>query len=129
MNTNARSVVNKIDELKIYASLTQPDIIAITETRRTRGDCIETFKMLRGFTKVDNSTWLTLLTRHDGPQTRLSSDPLSLETKPARLDLRKYFFSVRIPPIWNALPLPVRQSTSVNQFKNSYDKFKKNQSA
>ena len=46
-------------------------------------------------------------------------------TKPARLDLRKHFFSVRIPPIWNALPLPVRQSTSVNQFKNSYDKFKK----
>ena len=97
--------------------------------RRTRGDCIETFKMLRGFTKVDNSTWLTLLTRHEGPQTRLSSDPLSLETKPARLDLRKHFFSVRIPPIWNALPLPVRQSTSVNQFKNSYDKLKKNQSA
>ena len=32
MYTNARSVVNKIDELKIYASLTQPDIIAITET-------------------------------------------------------------------------------------------------
>ena len=32
MYTNIRSVVNKIDELKIYASLTQPDIIAITET-------------------------------------------------------------------------------------------------
>ena len=65
--------------------------------RRTRGDCIETFKMLRGFTKVDKSTWLTLLSRDVGPQTRLSSDPLSLETKPARLDLRKHFFSIRIP--------------------------------
>ena len=30
--TNARSLVNKIDELKIYTALTQPDIIAITET-------------------------------------------------------------------------------------------------
>ena len=79
--------------------------------------------------KVDNSTWLTLLTRHEGPQTRLSSDPLSLETKPARLDLRKHFFSVRIPTIWNALPLTIRQSTSVNQFKALYDKFQKNQSA
>ena len=85
--------------------------------------------MLRSFTKVDNSTWLTLLTQNEGPQTRLSSEPLSLETKPARLDLRKHFFSVRIPPIWNALPLPVRQSTSVDQVKNSYDKLKKNQSA
>ena len=97
--------------------------------RRTRGDCIETFKMLRGFTKVDKSTWLTFLSREVGPQTRLSSDPLSLETKPARLDLRKHFFSVRIPPIWNALPLTIRQSTSVNQFKALYDKFQKNQSA
>ena len=97
--------------------------------RRTRGDCIETFKMLRGFTEVDKSTWLTFLSREVGPQTRLSSDPLSLETKPARLDLRKHFFSVRIPPIWNALPLTIRQSTSVNQFKALYDKFQKNQSA
>ena len=97
--------------------------------RRTRGDCIETFKMLRGFTKVDKSTWLTFLSREVGPQTRLSSDPLSLETKPARLDLRKHFFSVRIPTIWNALPLTIRQSTSVNQFKALYDKFQKNQSA
>ena len=97
--------------------------------RRTRGDCIETFKMLRGFTKVDKSTWLTFLSREVGPQTRLSSDPLSLETKPARLDLRKHFFSVRIPTIWNALPLTICQSTSVNQFKALYDKFQKNQSA
>ena len=52
MYTNAMSVVNKIDELKIYASLSQPDIIAITETRRTRGDCIETIKMLRGVGNV-----------------------------------------------------------------------------
>ena len=94
--------------------------------RRIRGDCIETFKMLRGFTNVDNSTWLTLLSRQEGPQTRLSTDPLSLETKSARLDLRKHFFSVRVPPIWNALPLPIRQSTSVNQFKNSYDTFQQN---
>ena len=42
----------------------------------------------------------------------------------SRLDLRKNFFSVRTPPTWNALPLLLRQSSSVNQFKIGYDKHK-----
>ena len=72
-----RNIIGTYEE-----KLTKIGLTTLQE-RRLRGDCIETFKMLRGFTKVDNSTWLTLLTRHEGPQTRLSSDPLSLETKPA----------------------------------------------
>merc|ERR1712105_173971 len=60
--------------------------------RRIRGDCIETFKMVKGFTKVDYTVWFNTLSRSAGPQTRLSSDPLALETCPARLDLRKNFF-------------------------------------
>ena len=95
--------------------------------RRIRGDCIETFKMMHGFTKVDLSIWFSPITRPEGPQTRLSTDPLSLQSRPAHLDLRKNFFSVCTPPIWNSLPLCVRQSTSVNQFKNSYNKFQRQQ--
>ena len=94
------------------------------QNRRIRGDCIETFKMLKGFSNVDHSTWFNLMSRTSGPQTRLSSDPLALETNLSRLDLRKNFFSNRVPPVWNALPLSVRQSTSLNQFKNAYDRFK-----
>ena len=91
------------------------------EERRKRGDCIETFKMLNGLSAVDYSIWFNRIERADGAQTRLSSDPLALETRISRLDLRKNFFSVRVPPIWNALPLSVRQSKSVNTFKNAYD--------
>ena len=93
------------------------------EDRRKRGDCIETFKMLNGFSAVDYTTWFQKVDRVEGPQTRLSSDPLALQTQKARLDLRKHFFSVRVPPIWNALPLSVRQAKSVNGFKNAYDKY------
>ena len=92
--------------------------------RRIRGDLIETYKMLKGLSQVDHNTWFNTMARSSGPQTRLSSDPLALETKPARLDLRKNFFSVRVPPAWNALPLAIRQSSSLNQFKNQYDQFK-----
>lgn len=98
------------------------------EERRKRGDCIETFKILNGFTKVDSSTWFTKIERAEGPQTRLSSDPLSLQSKNSRLDLRKNFFSVRVPALWNELPLSVRQSKTINEFKNSYDRSKTNRS-
>ena len=95
------------------------------QERRLRGDCIETFKMLKGFSRVDHTIWFDKVSRNIGPQTRLSTDPLALDTQHARLDLRKNFFSVRTPPIWNSLPLTVRQSSSVNQFKNKYDEYKK----
>ena len=97
------------------------------QDRRERGDCIETFKMLKGFTQVDHTTWFKFMSRTEGPETRLSSDPLALELPTSRLDLRKYFFSVRVPPVWNSLPLTIRQAQTVNQFKNSYDQYKKSQ--
>ena len=98
------------------------------QARRERGDCIEIFKMLRGLTNVDHTTWFNKLSRSEGPQTRLLSDPWALEIQPARLDLRKNFFSIRGPNLWNTLPIEIKESSSVNQFKNQYDKFKKSQS-
>ena len=91
--------------------------------RRKRGDCIETFKMMKGFSNVNFNIWFELAARPIGPQTRLSIDPLALRPAISRLDVRKYSFSVRVPPIWNAIPLHIRQSTTINQFKNSYDKW------
>ena len=54
------------------------------QKRRIRGDCIETFKMLKGFTRVDHNIWFNIMSRTEGPQTRLSSDPLALEMQPSR---------------------------------------------
>ena len=41
----------------------------------------------------------------------------------ARLDIRKYFFSVRAANTWNDLPSSIRESNSVNIFKNAYDNY------
>ena len=121
-----RRMVRQIRNLQgtYEEKLRKLDLTTLKE-RRERGDCIETFKMLNGFSHVDYHIWFRLIDRTVGPETRLSSDPCALELQPSRLDLRKNFFSVRVPPIWNALPLAVRQSRSVNQFKNQYDMFKK----
>ena len=45
--TNAQSVVNKMEELRVLASLKQPDIIAITETW-TNGDISNEFHLCIG---------------------------------------------------------------------------------
>ena len=95
--------------------------------RRVRGDMIETFKMMKGLTKVDPSIWFQKIERDQGVGTRLSNDPLALQQQKPRLDLRKNFFSIRVPPIWNSLPLAIRKSESLNTFKNSYDNFMKTQ--
>ena len=51
---------------------------------------------------------------------------MPLKVPLARLDLRKQFFSVRAVNLWNGLPSAIRESTSVNAFKNAYDSYNKN---
>jgi len=46
-----------------------------------------------------------------------------LAKKRSRLDIRKHFFSQRIVNQWNNLPEAVVEASSVNSFKNKYDKF------
>ena len=51
-----------------------------------------------------------------------------LQMERARLDVRKNFYTVRATKHWNDLPEEVRRQTSINAFKNSYDKWKSNSS-
>jgi len=40
-----------------------------------------------------------------------------------RYDLRKYYFTTRVVPIWNSLPNDVVMADSTNLFKKHLDKF------
>ena len=92
------------------------------EARRSRGDAIEVCKYLRGFLDVDKSTLFTL-NKSSQPKTRHQHSFMPLHIPRARLDLRKNFFTVRGAKIWNSLPSSVRESNTVNKFKNSYDAY------
>ena len=48
-----------------------------------------------------------------------------LRTEQARLEVRKNFFNVRAARTWNDIPQDVKEKTSVNAFKNAYDRWKK----
>ena len=47
-----------------------------------------------------------------------------LEVERSRLETRRNFFSIRAAREWNELPESVKKSTSVNGFKDAYDRWR-----
>ena len=90
------------------------------EERRERGDAIEVFKYVRGFLDVEKET-LFKTNIADYPRTRHQHTFMPLTVPRANLDLRKNFFTVRGAKLWNSLPSALRESKTINKFKNGYD--------
>ena len=100
--------------------LVQLDLTTLEE-RRIRGDAIETYKYLRKVWNTDPST-LYSLANPERPLTRQQQSFMPLTVPRARLELRRNFFSVRSAKLWNNLPSEIREASSVNIFKNMYDR-------
>ena len=54
--------------------------------------------------------------------TRNSKDKLYIEDR--RLNIRKYFFTNRVAPLWNKLPSNIKNAPSTNHFKDQIDNWK-----
>jgi len=91
-------------------------MIGITslEERRVRGDKLLTGKEKIDYTQFFNFTNAPYSLR--GHEKKLANDR-------SRLDIRKHFFSQRVVNGWNGLPADVIDLTSVNSFKNAYDRY------
>ena len=100
--------------------------------RRVRGDMIETFKVMRGFNRVERDNWFSIQEETEHRPTRLNS--FIVEGKQERkmevivgarsqLDVRRNFFTMRVEKEWNKLPEVVKAQRSVNGFKNHYDRW------
>ena len=105
--------------------------------RRTRGDLIEAYKTMKGYNNVDKRRWFTLIDDDQNRPSTRSNTNISqegraerrldvLERERPRLDLRANFYTVRIVKTWNGLPDYIKNSRSVNGFKNAYDRWKEN---
>ena len=108
----------------------------ITTLRRRRGDAIETFKVLNGFSKVEKDEWFEEVGEAARP-TRANTTITSegqikkekvLKVGSAKLEVRKNFFNIRAASSWNELPERVKMQTLVNAFKNAYDAWDKSKS-
>lgn len=84
--------------------------------RRTRGDMIETYKLMHGHYTLNQD----LVELHGQFTTR--GHPLKAKKKYCRTNLRKSYFSYRIVDNWNSLPAQVVQAKSINAFKSKLDR-------
>ena len=74
--------------------------------RRIKTDMITTYKILNGFDRVDSSTWFKQI--NQTRRTRLNADPANLESSFSKTEIRRNFFNIRLPDIWNKLPANVK---------------------
>ena len=106
------------------------------EKRRQRGDAIQAFKTIKGFSRVQMDKWFTF---EDENARSLRSNTMMtdegerrrqyvMKCESARLETRKNSYRIRVAKEWNKLPEWVKDKDSVNAFKNAYDKWFENQS-
>ena len=80
------------------------------EERRIRGDMIQTSRILNGIDQVEASTWFTMATDRDrtGAAITRHSRDTTMIVGVSKIDVRKNFFSQRVPRYWNSLPETTR---------------------
>ncbi len=88
--------------------------------RRLRGDMITTYKILHGIPHK-----VICPDMHYIGETITQGNSMKLfERRPTGgTNLRKVFFTLRIPRMWNTLPKHVVRSENVRQFEHNLDKF------
>ena len=119
-----RRATRRISDVRgTYPQRLQQLGLTTLEERRERGDAIEVFKYVRGFLDVEKET-LFKINSTEYPKTRHQHTFMPLTVPRANLDLRKNFFTIRGAKLWNSLPSALRESKTINKFKNVYDLYK-----
>ena len=93
------------------------------------GDMIQTYKIIKGIDNMDSTkhfvssaschhlaTRLSTIVTDNGP-----SASTGLNRTASSTSIRANFFSQKIAPYWNNLPVPIREAVSVDDFKIKYD--------
>jgi hypothetical protein len=68
---------------------------------------------------VNSETWFQMAA-HAERATRSSDGLLNLRQRPARLEVRRNFFSNRVVESWNQVPNDVKNARNVGMFKRHY---------
>ena len=87
--------------------------------RRLRGDLIQTYKI---FQEIDDVKVSTIFTTCKYDKTRNPHNKIFIQH--SKTNIRKKYFSNRVAPFWNALPLSTKQAPELNDFKTKLDKEK-----
>ena len=120
-----KRAVNMVAGLKSknYADKLKEVGLTSLEERRSRGDMLQTFRIINGIDNVEAETWFTFANERDrdgATNTRHSSDITRLVQGESRYEPRRNFFSQRVPDLWNSLPKTTSHITTVLGFKAAY---------
>ena len=88
------------------------------EKCRLRGDLMATYKFIRGDHQDLGERLFTRV-----PQGIMRSNSYKLLQDCFGLDIRKNFFTIRAPKVWNSLPSEVVQAPTLNTFKSKLDAY------
>ena len=113
-NMRARSYEDRLKEVGLTTLV----------ERRRRGDMITMFRVMSGKDRVDSTLWFDMATQREGAtSTRQVRGHLNVDIpQPGRLQLRRGQFIQRVSLCWNSLPDWVKQSPTVDNFKNNLDR-------
>ena len=109
--------------------------LMLLKERRIRGDMIETFKVIKGVNRVVKDDWFKMV-GEERRETRQNADIVEgviqrredvIKQERFHLEVRRNFFNVRVPRVWNMLPGHVKAAATVNLFKNRIDAFMETQ--
>lgn len=89
------------------------------EERRHQQDMVQVYKILNERDGLRRDTWFTLAA--DGARaTRAAEGPLNIRPTRSRLEVRRNFFSQRVPEAWNAIPPDLKQAKTATAFRKGY---------
>jgi ribonucleases P/MRP protein subunit RPP40 len=92
------------------------------EERRHQADMHQVYKIVHGKDHVEG---LLELASTGERVTRFTTDPWSLKIPAGRLEIRRNFFTVRVPALWNSIPVEIRSANSLNKFKAQYKEYRR----
>ena len=113
----ATKIVPELVNLSYEERLHQLGLTTL-EKRRTRGDLIEVYKIIRDVENISSEVFF-----QNRLYAGLRGHSRMLSVQRCKYDLRKYFFSNRIVVLWYSLPSHIVNAPSVNCFKNYYDAY------
>ena len=112
----ATKMIPEIRNHSYHQRIQDLDLISLVQ-RRLRGQLIELFKHLNGFTTA-SARGLFDYDLND----RTRNNGANIIVKHFNTSVAQHFYPIKITTTWNALPSEVVSSRTVNSFKNSLDK-------
>ena len=114
-----RTFTKRLPGLSSFSYVDRLQILGLQtlEHRRLLADLLMCYKIIHGLAALNFDEFFSF-----SPNTTLRGHPYKLTVPLNKCNRSKYFFSYRIVPIWNNLPVDVVMSKNVFSFKKSLRK-------